>query len=83
LRLTIAAVACAGLGRVICGIPVQQLRGDSVTELLNLSNRGLHCPAAMLVAYLIPAMSVLTELRLSFNHIGDEGAKAGHFGVKR
>ena len=75
LRLTIAAVSCAGLG-VICGIPVQQLRGDSVTELLNLSNRGLHCPAAMLVAYLIPAMSVLTELRPSFNHIGDEGAKA-------
>jgi hypothetical protein len=75
LRLTIAAVACAGSG-VICGIPVQQLRGDSVTELLNLSNRGLNCPAAMLVAYLIPAMSVLTELRLSFNHIGDEGAKA-------
>eukprot|EP00900_Chrysochromulina_parva_P018478 jgi/Chrpa1/26631/Chrysochromulina_OHIO_Genome00026722-RA len=32
LRLTIAAVACAGSG-VICGIPVQQLREDSVTEL--------------------------------------------------
>jgi len=75
LRLTIAAVACAGSG-VICGILVQHLREDSVTKLLNLSNRGLHCPAAMLVAYLIPAMSVLTELRLSFNHIGDEGAKA-------
>ena len=75
LRLTIAAVACAGSG-FICGIPVQQLREDSVTELLNLSNKGLHVPAAMLVSYLMPATLMLTELCLSFNNIGDEGAKA-------
>ena len=62
LRLTIAAVACAGSG-VICGIPVQQLREDSVTEL-NLFDRGLHVPAAMLVAYLIPATSVLKHFNL-------------------
>jgi hypothetical protein len=74
LRLTIAAVACAGSG-VICGIPVQQLREDSVRKL-NLTGRMLHVPAAMLVAYLIPATSVLTELRLGYNKIGDEGAKA-------
>ena len=38
LELTIAAVACAGSG-VVCGIPVQRMREESVTEL-NLSNRG-------------------------------------------
>ena len=65
LRLTIAAVACAGSG-VICGIPVQRLREDGVTEL-NLSNRGLHVPAAMLVASLIPATSVLKSCNLLKN----------------
>ena len=73
LRLTIAAVACAGSG-VICGIPVQQLREDSVTEL-NLSNRGLHVPAAMLVAYLIPATSVLKNCNLLKNRFDVESAK--------
>jgi hypothetical protein len=73
LRLTIAAVACAGSG-VICGIPVQQLREDSVTEL-NLSNRGLHVPAAMLVAYLIPATSVLKNCNLLKNRFDVELAK--------
>jgi len=74
LRLTIAAVACAGSG-VICGIPVQQMREDSVTEL-DLFTRGLHVPAAMLVAYLMPATQVLTKLELYNNRIGDDGAKA-------
>ena len=73
LRLTIAAVACAGSG-IICGIPVQQLRQDSVTEL-NLSRRGLHEPAAMLVAYLIPATSVLKNCNLLKNHLDVESAK--------
>ena len=73
LRLTIAAVACAGSG-VICGIPVQQLREDSVSEL-NLSNRGLHGPAAMLVAYLIPATSVLKNCDLLKNRFDVESAK--------
>jgi hypothetical protein len=74
LRLTIASVACAGSG-VICGIPVQRLREDSIRKL-DLSNRGLNCPAAMLVTYLIPATSVVTTLLLYNNHIGDEGAIA-------
>ena len=65
LELTIAAVACAGSG-VVCGIPVQQMREDRVTEL-NLSNRGLHVAAAMLVAYLIPATSVLKNFNLLKN----------------
>jgi len=73
LRLTIAAVACAGSG-VICGIPVQQLREDSVKEL-NLSYRGLHVPAAMLVAYLIPATSVLRRCNLLKNSFDVESAK--------
>ena len=73
LRLTIAAVACAGSG-VICGIPVQQLREDSVTEL-NLSDRGLHVPAAMLVASLIPATSVLKSCNLLKNRFDVESAK--------
>jgi Ran GTPase-activating protein (RanGAP) involved in mRNA processing and transport len=73
LRLTIAAVACAGSG-VICGIPVQQLREDSVTEL-NLSNRGLHVPAAMLVTSLIPATSVLRRCNLLHNRFDVESAK--------
>eukprot|EP00900_Chrysochromulina_parva_P004741 jgi/Chrpa1/14268/Chrysochromulina_OHIO_Genome00023807-RA len=73
LRLTIAAVACAGSG-VICGIPVQQLREDSV-EVLNLSDRGLHVPAAMLVASLIPATSVLKNCNLLKNRFDVESAK--------
>jgi hypothetical protein len=65
LELTIAAVACAGSG-VICGIPVQQMREDGVKKL-DLSNRGLGAAAAMLVAYLIPATSVLKNCNLLKN----------------
>ena len=72
LRLTIAAVACAGSG-VICGIPVQQLREDGATEL-DLSNSGLHAPAALLVAYLIPATSVLENCKLLKNRFDIESA---------
>ncbi len=73
MRLTIAAVAGAGSG-VICGIPVQQLREDSVRKL-NLFDRGLHCPAAMLVASLIPATSVLKNFNLLKNRFDVELAK--------
>jgi hypothetical protein len=72
LRLTIAAVAGAGSG-VICGIPVQHMREDSVAEL-DLSNRGLHVAAAMLVAYLLPAMSVLKNCNLLKNTFDIESA---------
>ncbi|KOO34787.1 hypothetical protein Ctob_015296, partial [Chrysochromulina tobinii] len=74
LELTIAAVACAGSG-LICGIPVQQLREDSVTEL-NLSDRGLRgVLTTMLVAYLIPATSVLKSCNLLQNRFDVELAK--------
>eukprot|EP00900_Chrysochromulina_parva_P007093 jgi/Chrpa1/16385/Chrysochromulina_OHIO_Genome00023839-RA len=73
LELTIAAVACAGSG-VVCGIPVQQMRWDGVTEL-NLSNMGLHVAAAMLIAYLIPATSVLKNCNLLQNRFDVESAK--------
>ena len=78
LRLMIAAVACAGSG-VICGIPVQQMREDSVTKL-NLSNRGIRSShtrvtAAMLVAHLLPATSVLKNLSIAYNEIDREAAQ--------
>ena len=64
----IAAVACAGSG-VICDIPdpVQRMREYSLTKLE--SDRGLHVPAAMLVAYmyLLPAISVLKNCNLLKN----------------
>jgi Ran GTPase-activating protein (RanGAP) involved in mRNA processing and transport len=72
LRLRIAVVACAGSG-VVCGIPVQQLREDGVTEL-NLANRGLHVHTAMLVAYLIPATSILKNCNLLKNRFDVESA---------
>ena len=74
LELLVAAVACAGSG-VICGIPVEQMREDAMTEL-DLCKKGLRGAAVMLVAYLIPAMPALTSLDLRFNDIGAEGAKA-------
>ena len=73
LELLIAAVACAGSG-VICGIPVEQMREDAMTEL-DLCKKGLREAAVMLVAYLIPAMAALTSLDLRSNDIGTEGAK--------
>jgi Ran GTPase-activating protein (RanGAP) involved in mRNA processing and transport len=88
LELTIAAVACAGSG-VVCGLPVQQMREESITTELNLSTwapllpcrhghpcftwqqqsgcsgcSGNRVAAAMLVAYLFPAMSMLKNCNL-------------------
>ena len=69
----IAAVACAGSG-VICDILVQRMREYSLTKL-DLSNRGLHVPATMLVAYLLPAISVLKNCNLLKNRFDVELAK--------
>jgi Ran GTPase-activating protein (RanGAP) involved in mRNA processing and transport len=52
---------------------VQQLREDGVTEL-DLSNKRLHAPAAVLVAYLIPATSVLKNCKLLENRFDVESA---------
>ena len=72
MELTIAAVACAGSG-VICGIPVQRMREDIITEL-DLSNSGIHVAAAMLVAYLFPATLVLKNCNLLNNSLNVESA---------
>ena len=60
LKLTIAAVACAGSG-VVCGIPVQHMREGTMNKL-DLRIKGLRGPAAMLISYLIPVMSALTHV---------------------
>ena len=75
LRLTIAAVACAGSG-VVCGIPVQHMREDTMTEL-DLRRKGLCGPVAMLLSYLIPAMGGLTRVDVRFNNAfaGDGAAQ--------
>ena len=73
LKLTIAAVACAGSG-VACGIPVQHMREDTM-PVLDLRNKGLHGPAAILIAYLIPAMGALTVVNLLGNQLDAESAK--------
>ena len=72
MKLTIAAVACAGSG-VVCGIPVQHMRDDTMTEL-DLRNKGLCGPVAMLISYLIPAMGRLTSIDVRQNNIAGDGA---------
>jgi hypothetical protein len=75
LELKIAAVACAGAG-IVCGIPVQRMREDGMLTELDLSNRGLQGAAAMLVAYLIPATSVvLKNCNLLKNRFDAKSAK--------
>ena len=72
MKLTIAAVACAGSG-VVCGIPVQDMREDTMTEL-DLRNKGLCGPVAMLISGLIPAMGALTSIDVRGNNIAGDGA---------
>jgi hypothetical protein len=67
LKLTIAAVACAGSG-VVCGVPVQHMREDTMTEL-DLRGKGLRGPAALLISYLISANGGLTSINLSGNQL--------------
>ena len=74
LKLIITAVACAGSG-VACGIPVQHMREDTMTEL-DLREKGLRGPAAMLISYFIPANGGLTKISLAGNKLGEEGTKA-------
>ena len=61
LKLLLAAVACAGSGE-IRGIPVQMMRDDSVSEL-NLCEQKIGVQGGMLLAYLVPVMGALTEVR--------------------
>jgi len=68
LQLLLAAVACAGSGKVR-GIPVQMMRNDSVSEL-NLAQpgfggmlrRGIGVEGGMLLAHLVPVMGALTQV---------------------
>ena len=74
LKLMVAAVACAGSGSgVVRDIPLQQMRENSVTEL-DLSYKQLEGPAVMLVAYLLPTMTVLTECNVLHNNLDLESA---------
>ena len=61
LKLLLAAVACAGSGE-IRGIPVQLMREHSFSEL-NLSEDDIGVEGGLLLAYLVPAMGALTEVR--------------------
>jgi hypothetical protein len=70
LKLTIAAVACAGSG-VACGIPVQHMREDTMTEL-DLRKERLCGPGAMLVSDLISAMGALKRVDVRHNNIAGD-----------
>ena len=52
-----------------------------MTEM-DLRNKGLCGPAAMLISYLIPVMGSLTSLSLAMNELGDDGAEALSIGLK-
>eukprot|EP00900_Chrysochromulina_parva_P008724 jgi/Chrpa1/17853/Chrysochromulina_OHIO_Genome00008565-RA len=75
LQLLLAAVACAGSGKVR-GIPVQMMRNDSVSELDlaqpgfgGMLRRGIGVEGGMLLAHLVPVMGALTQLDLSNNQL--------------
>jgi hypothetical protein len=59
--LLLAAIACAGSGSV-CGIPVEAMRADTLAEL-DLYNAWTGPEGAALIAYLVPVMGALTEVR--------------------
>ena len=56
-------------------IPIKEIREDKHTEL-SLGGRGLGPTEGMVLAALIQGSAVLTDLNLSSNHIGPDGAKA-------
>lgn len=58
------------------GIPIMEMRTDSHTTELNLNSNGMGAAGAMVVAALLPAMSSITSIDLSFNSIGSRGATA-------
>ena len=59
--LLLAAIACAGSGSV-CGIPVEAMRADTLAEL-DLYDAWTGPEGAALIAYLVPVMGALTEVR--------------------
>ena len=72
LELLLAAVACAGSGAVR-GIPVEEMRNDSVAEL-DMHSMQIGTEGSMLIAYLVPVMASLTSCDVRGNAISGEGA---------
>jgi hypothetical protein len=75
LELLLAAVACAGSGE-IRGIPVQMMRGDSVSELdlQGMQGRDIGVEGGILLAYLVPVTGALTRVDVRHNNIAGDGA---------
>ena len=74
LELLAVAVASVGSG-VAAGIPVQELREEADSRVtLNLRDRDLGVPGALVLASLIPIMGSLTSLNLRNNQIGTRTA---------
>ena len=55
-----------------CNIPLKKLRADELTEL-NLYNKGIGVPGALVLSSLLPVSASLTELNLYDNTLMDEG----------
>lgn len=65
------------------GIPLTELRADSLTTL-DLFDKGLGVPEAMVLAdFLRSARGSLTSLSLGDNNLGDEGVEALSIGLKQ
>ena len=60
LQLMLVAIVCAGSGE-ICGIPLEEMRTDSLIEL-SLHGQGIGLQAAKLLAYLMPLASSLSKI---------------------
>ena len=57
---------------VFNGIPIKEMRADSLTSL-NLKNEYIGIVGGMVVAGLLPVMASLTRLDISWNSLGEEG----------
>ena len=60
---------------IFCSIPLKELRADSLSEL-NLNQKGVGVPGALILAHFISVSKSLTEINLLNNDLGPEGAKA-------
>ena len=74
-ELLALAVASVGSGEV-AGLPVKRLREEASLATLNLRDRGLGVPGALVLVSLLPVMGSLTTLNLSVCGIGAEGGVA-------
>merc|ERR1719424_2777585 len=51
-----------------CGIPLASMRENSITEL-NLENKGVGVPGAIVLSKLLPSAAALTSLKLANNQL--------------